>query len=526
VVVAEGMSDVRLYFALMALASGLVIATPVGASSLEKLLMPGKVSSAHAEIEQECTQCHDRADRGRQAALCMACHEQVAADVDAHAGFHGRLPGIDSAQCRACHSEHLGREADIVKLSPPAFDHRQTDFELTGAHTTAACGTCHLPGKKFRETSSACVDCHRADEPHAGKLGSDCGSCHETGTWSRTRFDHDKTRFALRDAHVEVTCLACHFGNRYAGTPSRCAACHSPDDVHAGSRGPDCAACHNTAAWKHSRYDHAKETGFALTGVHSRLDCKSCHTTADLKDPLPRECVGCHRAVDVHASRFGETCDNCHGSDGWKPQTFDHVRDGQFELEGVHARLDCHACHTATVTEQKLGSGCIDCHRTTDVHAGQLGTDCAGCHGVEAWRNDLEFEHDLTTFPLVGLHVAVPCHQCHVARSYKDAAGECQACHERDDRHRGALGADCEACHSPSGWGLWDFDHEQVTGFALLGAHAGATCDGCHKQPPDQVKLAGDCASCHMQDDVHLGQFGRQCQRCHGISTFKGARLQ
>jgi hypothetical protein len=29
-----------------------------------------------------------------------------------------------------------------------------------------------------------------------------------------------------------------------------------------------------------------------------------------------------------------------------------------------------------------------------------------------------------------------------------------------------------------------------------------------------------------MQDDVHLGQFGRQCQRCHGIATFKGARLQ
>jgi hypothetical protein len=40
------------------------------------------------------------------------------------------------------------------------------------------------------------------------------------------------------------------------------------------------------------------------------------------------------------------------------------------------------------------------------------------------------------------------------------------------------------------------------------------------------VKLAGDCASCHARDDVHLGQFGRQCQRCHGSVTFKGARMQ
>jgi hypothetical protein len=51
-------------------------------------------------------------------------------------------------------------------------------------------------------------------------------------------------------------------------------------------------------------------------------------------------------------------------------------------------------------------------------------------------------------------------------------------------------------------------------------------CEGCHKQPPHVAKPSQDCAACHADDDVHLGQYGRQCQRCHVTTTFKAARLQ
>lgn len=495
------------------------------AVELETLLMPGKVTTAHAKLEPDCAQCHDRADRGRQATLCMACHKDVGADVRGHTGFHGRLAGIEAAQCKACHSEHLGRDADIVQLTPPAFDHSRTDFALSGAHAAADCGTCHKRGKKYRDTAADCVDCHRADDPHEGKLGTSCDSCHEATAWTRTRFDHDKTHFALRDKHREVACAACHLGNRYAATPAQCDSCHAPDDAHRGGRGPDCASCHTVAGWKSTKFDHAREARFPLVGAHSQLDCKACHTTPSMKDPLPRDCAGCHRNDDAHASRFGAACDKCHGSTAWKPATYDHARDAHFELTGRHAKLGCHACHTSVVAQQKLGTDCNACHRTRDVHAGKLGADCAHCHASETWRAGITFDHDLTSFPLVGLHVAVPCHECHTNPAFKGAAQDCNGCHQRDDRHKGALGKDCEACHSPNGWGIWEFDHAK-TGFALLGAHARATCDGCHKQRPDLVRLSGDCASCHAQDDVHLGQYGRQCQRCHGVSTFKGARLQ
>jgi hypothetical protein len=38
------------------------------------------------------------------------------------------------------------------------------------------------------------------------------------------------------------------------------------------------------------------------------------------------------------------------------------------------------------------------------------------------------------------------------------------------------------------------------------------------------VSLSGTCASCHDDDDVHHGEFGRDCQRCHVTSSFKKIR--
>lgn len=504
----------------------MLLAGTASAGSIESLLMPGKVIAGHAKFEEECSRCHDRADRNRQTALCMACHEAVAQDVRTAKGFHGRIPGIATGQCRACHSEHQGRDADIVNLSRPAFDHARTDFALDGAHRAVDCEACHARGKRYREAPSRCIDCHRKDEPHQGRLGSDCGACHEAGAWRPARFDHGKTRFALRDRHAQLPCDACHLGNRYKDTPMQCASCHAPDDVHRGGRGSDCAACHSTAGWKVSKFDHARETGYALDGAHGGLECRACHTTANMKDPLPRECAGCHRRDDAHATRLGDACEKCHVTSDWQRTTFDHARDARFELLGRHAKLGCHACHTDVVARQKLGTACQDCHRTDDVHGGRLGADCARCHGTESWRAGLVFDHDLTEFPLVGLHVAVPCHECHASPGYQGTAQDCFTCHREDDRHQGSLGKDCEACHSPNGWGIWEFDHAKTARFALLGAHARAACADCHKQPPDIVKLSQDCASCHVQDDVHLGQFGRQCQRCHGTTTFRGARLR
>jgi hypothetical protein len=492
----------------------------------ETLLMPGKVTAAHEKYEEDCSQCHDRADRERQTQLCLNCHKDVAADVQGRRGFHGRLPGIESSQCRACHLEHVGRTADIVKLSREQFDHEMTDFALQGAHRTVACDSCHEKGKLYREAPADCLACHKKQEPHEGKLGKNCASCHAASAWQEVRYDHDKTKFPLRDKHTDVPCVQCHFGNLYKGTPQQCVSCHAPDDVHQGERGTKCGDCHTTAGWATSKFDHAKETGFALVGIHSRIDCQDCHRSGRFDDSLPTDCFSCHRGEDSHAGRLGQECGKCHDNEKWHPATFDHTRDTKWPLAGRHEQVDCHACHTAVVATQKIAADCHGCHRASDVHSGELGKDCAQCHSPDGWRVGVQFDHDLSDFPLVGLHVAVPCEQCHVTRAYKDAGEKCHDCHKKDDVHKGGLGDDCARCHSPNGWRIWDFDHGKETGFALTGAHGKLACASCHKQPADQVKLDQSCVSCHAQDDVHLGQYGRQCQRCHSTVTFKGARLQ
>jgi hypothetical protein len=508
------------------LLTGVLATRSAEAVNPEKLLMPGELSSAHAKYEEDCAHCHDRSDRNRQTQLCLDCHKEIAGDVRQQRGFHGRLPGIESSQCRACHSEHLGRAADIVKLSREQFNHADSNYPLRGAHASVPCEGCHVAGKPWREAAHDCIACHRKEDPHDGKLGRECAVCHEPGAWEHVSYDHEKTAFPLHERHAEVACVSCHFGNRYKDTPRECVSCHEPDDVHHGERGPRCADCHTTRGWKNAKFDHKRETGFALEGVHERIACNDCHRSGNLKDKLPRECVGCHQGQDSHAGRMGRECAKCHGNEQWKPSSFDHSRDTRWPLLGRHAKLACEVCHTAALATQKLPTQCASCHRASDVHAGKLGSGCDQCHTPEGWRTIVNFDHDLTTFPLVGLHVAVPCEQCHLTRQYKDVGHECLDCHRREDVHRGKLGGDCGRCHSPNSWRLWEFDHGKETGFALSGAHGTLACEACHRRAPDEVKLKQDCLSCHEKDDVHLGQYGRQCERCHSIVTWKGARVR
>jgi hypothetical protein len=155
-----------------------------------------------------------------------------------------------------------------------------------------------------------------------------------------------------------------------------------------------------------------------------------------------------------------------------------------------------------------------------------MGTQCGSCHVESGWREKVRFDHDMTRFPLVGLHASVGCEECHATRAYRNTARDCISCHKSDDVHKGNLGKACATCHNPNGWKFWQFDHGKATHFALEGAHAKITCETCHVKPPDEVKLPKDCGDCHARDDVHHGGFGRDCARCHSSISWKGAGVR
>jgi hypothetical protein len=509
----------------MAIVSCSVTSSALGAT-VEKLLMPGKVSRAHVKQEDTCANCHDRSNTRTQRALCLDCHKPIAADVQGHRGYHGRMLNANVGECRACHTEHKGRDADIVQLSRAAFDHSLTDFALEGAHSALSCDSCHKAGESWRKAPAACVGCHKADDVHRGQFTVPCSECHSSVTWTGAKFDHDKTEFKLTGAHQTVTCNACHVGGRYKPTPKTCIGCHATDDEHRGSRGSDCGKCHLTKEWKTAKYDHLKETGYALLGAHAEIDCLACHRSGNYKDKIPKDCNGCHRADDAHATRFGPKCDDCHDNDKWHPVTYDHAVQAKFPLKGAHAKIDCYACHTAVVATQSLPKDCAGCHRSEDPHGGKLTGGCETCHGESAWTTDIVFDHDLTKYPLLGLHRIVSCAQCHSTLAFDRAPLVCVDCHSHEDVHKGGLGKKCETCHSPNGWPLWVFDHAKDAHFPLLGAHSKLQCASCHRDPPGTVKMSQQCVACHQKDDRHLGQYGAQCDRCHSADSWKGARLQ
>lgn len=510
----------------------LIFASEVAAIDIERLMMPGPVSRAHAEEENECSKCHAPFDEKREVHLCMDCHKEVDADRTAGEGFHGRDQGASTLACRSCHTEHKGRDHDIMGLDPAGFNHDSSDYPLKGAHRAAACEGCHKAKAseplKHREAPSDCYSCHEQQDRHDGKLGKKCADCHGDESWTRAEFDHSKTEYPLVGKHQEVTCGRCHPSAKYKGVPLICNGCHQLDDSHQGSFGTDCAKCHSPESFKESgTYDHDKETKFPLQGRHKEIKCEACHLEPADKVKLETTCISCHAVVDSHRGLLGKECQDCHGSNQWRKATFDHDKKSRFPLRGQHEEVACTGCHKTTPEREKGAiAECKSCHASDDVHRGQLDGSCANCHNEKSWTNDIFFEHDLTRFPLLGLHVTTACEDCHASPRFRDAKIECVECHRKDDTHKRSLSNNCARCHNPNGWKIWVFDHRTETDFPLNGKHDGLRCIACHTEPSDtEVRASKNCNACHSREDPHRGKFGDNCQVCHGEDSWKDARM-
>ncbi|HTN54293.1 MAG TPA: cytochrome c3 family protein [Anaeromyxobacter sp.] len=483
----------------------------------------------------DCARCHDPrliADAGVKEVLarqptrktylgappaCAACH------FDEHRGQIA-----NGADCARCHGEDAWKPAG-------RFDHAKTAYRLDGKHVKVQCAKCHAseqeaqartapPGvvgpvrpavfERFKPVPfEGCADCHKKD-PHQGRFGPSCKTCHVTSDWKKItglgaqQAFHEKTRYPLRGLHVQVKCDACH--GPWPGVP-------------------------------------AKYKGLAFAR------CADCHADSHLGQ-LARAAPAAPSGKAPAAAPPPGACERCHTVDGWIPARFE-VDDHQkleYRLEGAHRTVACAACHPrdprlatkVPVTikadlERKRrplklslallripkASDCRTCHR--DPHAGQLdarvkGEGCAACHGQESWRK-LRFDHAKDSrYPLTGKHEKAACASCHrpdaggVVR-YRPLGQACAACHA--DIHAGQFaakgqGTDCARCHETAGWKEpLRFRHEKpFTSYTLDGKHRKLECAKCHLT----VQVAGAavrryrplptaCEGCHA--DFHKGAF-------------------
>lgn len=163
---------------------------------------------------------------------------------------------------------------------------------------------------------------------------------------------------------------------------------------------------------------------------------------------------------------FPAECSLCHEGTSWNQIRadfeFHHGEVTGVPLTGSHQAASCLRCHNDRGHVSVFAAkGCAGCHE--DVHQGQLGPDCRGCHTEDDWRPYGQIErHDRTRFPLVGAHQVTACHRCHVGAEvgrFVPTDIECLSCHTADlaraqfPDHAG-LGwvNNCDDCHLPTTW--------------------------------------------------------------------------
>jgi hypothetical protein len=416
---------------------------------------------------------------------------------------------------------------------------------------TPLAGTAQQSKSASPKQSSPRQDLRTTRSPH-GNLNIPCVNCHTFTSWKLLRgvmeFDHNTTKFPLQDLHKGVACTECHVSLVFTKAGTACANCHA--DIHRGQFGNDCERCHTVRGWQASlRALRSHKNRFPLIGAHAALACDDCHKNAAVSkfQGLSTECVSCHQQSFVQttlpnhqASGFPTTCQVCHNMNTWQGASFDHAKFTGFPLTGVHATLDCTACH-ANGNFKLASATCVSCHLkdyngTTNPNHAQAGfpTDCSICHSTASWQG-AKFDHSITGFPLTGAHATLSCETCHVGGNYTNLSSTCVTCHLKDynsttnPNHQAAgFPQQCEVCHTTTAWTPASFNHD-LTGFPLTGAHKTVPCTSCHIGG-QYAGTPTDCYSCHKSDfqgttdPNHVAaNFPTDCSVCHNTTSWLGA---
>ncbi|HVU48795.1 MAG TPA: hypothetical protein VHD85_21895 [Terracidiphilus sp.] len=491
-----------------------------------------------AHITVPCTQCHTNNNYTTLPTDCYGCHQ---------ADFNGtnNPPHVSSGfptDCTVCHNTSSWTNA--------TFNHNNTAFPLTGAHTTVACAQCHT-NNNYTTLPTACYGCHQADftgtnnPAHvASGFPTDCTLCHTTSAWSPSTFNHASV-FPLTGAHATVACAQCHTNNNYTTLPTTCYGCHQSDWT--GTTNPNhiaagfpttCDTCHTTANWTNVNFNHALYANYPLTGAHATLTCVQCHVNNNYTS-TSTACYSCHQAdftgttnPNHMASGFPTDCSICHTTSAWSPSSFNH-NNTAFPLTGAHTTLQCTACHTNN-NYTTLPTTCYGCHQAdwtgtnNPSHtAAGFPTTCDTCHSTTSWAG-ATFNHNNTPFPLTGAHTTVACNQCHINNVFAGTPTDCYSCHKADftgttnpNHVTAGWPTTCTTCHTTTAWVPATLPASYHTFFPLNHGNANGVCATCHTNSSDYSVF--QCTGCHTAaatNPRHSGVSGYvynsvNCYACH-----------
>jgi len=97
-------------------------------------ISPGKLSESHAHLEglSNCTKCHLLGEKV-SSEKCLDCHREIAVRIKDRKGYHSSSE-VRANDCIKCHSDHHGRNFQMIHLDTDGFRHAATGYDLKGTH--------------------------------------------------------------------------------------------------------------------------------------------------------------------------------------------------------------------------------------------------------------------------------------------------------------------------------------------------------------------------------------------------------
>lgn len=212
---------------------------------------PGPLSAAHAFLGAQCESCHTP-DRGVETTSCLTCHAfapELLTKPDT--AFHASI-----TECASCHVEHQGGNRPINMehgALVAAGSARAPDLAGRGALAALtrlldeAGATLGPPGAALPAEQAGrldCATCHAPQDPHQGRFGATCQSCHSTATWAVADWRHPSPR--------STDCAQCHqpppshSAGHFLGSAQQVA-------IRRPARLEQCYLCHQTNSFRSFR---------------------------------------------------------------------------------------------------------------------------------------------------------------------------------------------------------------------------------------------------------------------------------
>lgn len=417
-------------------------------------------------------------------------------------------------------------QADAAPIDPvltnEKFDHAKTAFNLTGAHYTARCVSCHI-NNILKGTPRECAGCHVAGNRMSTTAkpvnhiltNAQCDNCHKTTLWTPALFSH---------VGIVGTCNTCHNGSTATGKPRAHMVTNS-----------SCDACHKTTDWLQAVFSHKGivngcstchgQTFQGMTPVakpnnhmQTSADCSDCHITTSfvtLKPgaliPLPsghfpttQQCGACHLGASFLPGIMNHTgitgnCESCHNGTAWLGTT------PRSKVVPPHmaTNLPCASCHTTGSTFSLSTTAILP------MPAGHLPSlkPCSTCHIAGFGPG--------SGLPMQHTGIVNDCASCHNGQSFSVGQGVSPLSKSTGPSGHIPTSTACESCHSVNntlagGFNLGIMNHSGIT----------SNCSSCHS---DGMSFAGVTPKRKQDATNHVGTT-QDCSSCHSsTTTFAGA---